>query len=179
MPVCFGLAGLPVVPSLGLVWPGPVLPALPWPGPATTTTIINIVGDPLSPDTGIPTRLFRSSPLMRGMFQSFLNGNFPYPRPPALHHRRYYISWNLRPTELHPSGPNTRRRPVLQDDELTRVRIRPRAARTTWGRGPNSSPRSVYTKSSNDTAYPLRKHLGVHMRLQGWSPRGLRLQRWI
>ena len=38
---CFGLAGLPVVPSLGLVWPGPVLPALPdlpWPGPATTTT---------------------------------------------------------------------------------------------------------------------------------------------
>ena len=30
---CFGLAGLPVVPSLGLVWPGPVLPAL----PATTT----------------------------------------------------------------------------------------------------------------------------------------------
>ena len=27
------LAGLPVVPSLGLVWPGPVLPAL----PATTT----------------------------------------------------------------------------------------------------------------------------------------------
>ena len=32
-----GLAGLPVVPSLGLVWPGPVLPALPWPGPATTT----------------------------------------------------------------------------------------------------------------------------------------------
>ena len=34
---CLGLAGLPVVPSLGLVWPGPVLPALPWPGPATTT----------------------------------------------------------------------------------------------------------------------------------------------
>ena len=33
---CLGLAGLPVVPSLGLVWPGPVLPALPWPGPATT-----------------------------------------------------------------------------------------------------------------------------------------------
>ena len=32
-PPCFGLAGLPVVPSLGLVWPGPVLPAL----PATTT----------------------------------------------------------------------------------------------------------------------------------------------
>ena len=32
-PSCFGLAGLPVVPSLGLVWPGP---ALPWPGPATT-----------------------------------------------------------------------------------------------------------------------------------------------
>ena len=31
---CFGLAGLPVVPSLGLVWPGPGLPAL----PATTTT---------------------------------------------------------------------------------------------------------------------------------------------
>ena len=31
-----GLAGLPVA-SLGLVWPGPVLPALPWPGPATTT----------------------------------------------------------------------------------------------------------------------------------------------
>ena len=30
---CSGLAGLPVVPSLGLVWPGPVLPAL----PATTT----------------------------------------------------------------------------------------------------------------------------------------------
>ena len=30
---CFGLAGLPAVPSLGLVWPGPVLPAL----PATTT----------------------------------------------------------------------------------------------------------------------------------------------
>ena len=27
----FGLAGLPVVPSLGLVWPGPVLPALPAP----------------------------------------------------------------------------------------------------------------------------------------------------
>ena len=38
--IAFGLAGLPVVPSLGLVWPGPVLPALPalpWPGPATTT----------------------------------------------------------------------------------------------------------------------------------------------
>ena len=34
---CFGLAGLPVVPCLGLVWPGPVMPALPWPGPATTT----------------------------------------------------------------------------------------------------------------------------------------------
>ena len=34
---CFGLAGLPVVPRLGLVWPGPVMPALPWPGPATTT----------------------------------------------------------------------------------------------------------------------------------------------
>ena len=32
-----GLAGLLVVPCLGLVWPGPVLPALPWPGPATTT----------------------------------------------------------------------------------------------------------------------------------------------
>ena len=28
----------PVVPGLGLVWPGPVMPALPWPGPATTTT---------------------------------------------------------------------------------------------------------------------------------------------
>ena len=26
---CFGLAGLPVVPSIGFVWPGPVLPALP------------------------------------------------------------------------------------------------------------------------------------------------------
>ena len=35
--ICFGLAGLPVVPCLGLVWPGPVMPALPWPGPATTT----------------------------------------------------------------------------------------------------------------------------------------------
>ena len=34
---CFALAGLPVVPCLGLVWPGPVLPALPWSGPATTT----------------------------------------------------------------------------------------------------------------------------------------------
>ena len=34
---CLGLAGLLVVPCLGLVWPGPVLPALPWPGPATTT----------------------------------------------------------------------------------------------------------------------------------------------
>ncbi len=36
---CFGLAGLPVVPSLGLVWPGPVLPALPalpWPDQAKT-----------------------------------------------------------------------------------------------------------------------------------------------
>ena len=35
-----GLAGLLVVPCLGLLWPGPVspaLPALPWPGPATTT----------------------------------------------------------------------------------------------------------------------------------------------
>ena len=31
------MAGLPVVPCLGLVWPGPVMPALPWPGPATTT----------------------------------------------------------------------------------------------------------------------------------------------
>ena len=28
------MAGLPVVPSLGLAWPGP---ALPWPGPETTT----------------------------------------------------------------------------------------------------------------------------------------------
>ena len=27
--MAFGLAGLPVVPSLGLVWPGSVLPALP------------------------------------------------------------------------------------------------------------------------------------------------------
>ena len=27
----------PVVPGLGLVWPGPLMPALPWPGPATTT----------------------------------------------------------------------------------------------------------------------------------------------
>ena len=25
-PPCFGLAGLPIVPILGLVWPGPVLP---------------------------------------------------------------------------------------------------------------------------------------------------------
>ena len=35
----FGLAGLLVVPCLGLLWPGPVspaLPTLPWPGPATT-----------------------------------------------------------------------------------------------------------------------------------------------
>ena len=35
-----GLARLLVVPCLGLVWPGPVspaLPTLPWPGPATTT----------------------------------------------------------------------------------------------------------------------------------------------
>ena len=31
---CLGLAGLPVVPSLGLVWHGPALPALPSPGPA-------------------------------------------------------------------------------------------------------------------------------------------------
>ena len=35
--VCFTLAGLPNVPSLGLVWPWPAMPALPWPGPATTT----------------------------------------------------------------------------------------------------------------------------------------------
>ena len=34
---CLALAGLLVVPCLALVWPGPVLPALPWPGPATTT----------------------------------------------------------------------------------------------------------------------------------------------
>ena len=34
---CFGLASLPVAPCRGLVWPGPVLPALPWCGPAKTT----------------------------------------------------------------------------------------------------------------------------------------------
>ena len=34
---CFGLAGLPVVLSFGLVWPAPALPALPWLTPATTT----------------------------------------------------------------------------------------------------------------------------------------------
>ena len=32
----FGLAGLPVMPSLGLVWPEPALPGLPWSGPATS-----------------------------------------------------------------------------------------------------------------------------------------------
>ena len=31
-PACFGSAGLLVVPCLGLVWPGPVLPCLPWSG---------------------------------------------------------------------------------------------------------------------------------------------------
>ena len=34
---CLGLVGLFVMSYLGLVRPGPVLPALPWLGPATTT----------------------------------------------------------------------------------------------------------------------------------------------
>ena len=139
----------------GLVWPGPVLPALPWPAPAattTTTTIINIMGGPFPSAKGSTPLSALPPTFVGGIYLNTWEFSLPQssrPLPSAILHFMELMAYRATPTKWHPPQVVRSTTEDVPPGAAAPSGTLNRGRRTSGGRGPQwyAQPRKMYQLS--------------------------------